>query len=188
MSVKRKRVALVALTLAACGPEPHEDLADASWVVGRYATGEGCTSMGVDEQGNPTTNGWIIDCTTNRYAAVEFFANGRVRSEFFRCHEDGVPYMTEESRWRATENDGEVIVEPDGDNLDLFAGDIGIESATIQRTDDCSQIYAEGYNRDVPAYAILHRGEFQWVDLLPSDGCEETAQPVSVPECPTEDG
>jgi hypothetical protein len=189
MPVMCKRLLAAILTLGACGPEAKEELTDASWVLGRYAHGEGCTSMSADEQGNPVTRGWIVDCTTGRYAVVEFFADGRVRSEFFRCHEDGVPYMIEESRWRATPQEGEVIVEPEGEDLDLIFPDIGIESAIVQRTDDCSQIYVQENDDDEPAYAILHRGEFQWVDLLPSDGCEETAQPVSVPECPTdEDG
>jgi hypothetical protein len=63
-----------------------------------------------------------------------------------------------------------------------------MDSATIRRTEDCSQIFAEENDDEgLLAYAILHRGVFQWVDLLPSDGCEETAQPLSAPECPDDD-
>jgi hypothetical protein len=66
-----------------------------------------------------------------------------------------------------------------------------MDSATVRRTEDCSQIFAEQNDdeadeRDL-VYAILHRGVFQWVDLLPTDGCEETAQPLSAPECPDDE-
>jgi hypothetical protein len=63
-----------------------------------------------------------------------------------------------------------------------------MSSATVRRTEDCSQIFAEDHDFEgLLVYAILHRGVFQWVDLLPSDGCEETAQPLSAPECPDDD-
>lgn len=179
---------LVALGLGSCGPEARPELADASWVVGRYSTGIGCSERTLDQDGNPTIRGWIVDCTTTWYAEIEFFADGRVQSEYFRCHDDGTPYLTETSRWGATEVEGEVIVEPESGTLALFWPDISMSSATITRTEDCSQILAEENDDEGDlAYAIFHRGEFQWVDLLPSDGCEETAQPVSVPECPDDD-
>jgi hypothetical protein len=129
-----------------------------------------------------------VDCTTDYYAEVEFFADGRVQSDLFQCHDDDTPYLTERSRWRATEVEGEVIVEPESGKLGLLTSEQLMDSATIRRTEDCSQIFAEENDDEgLLAYAILHRGVFQWVDLLPSDGCEETAQPLSAPECPDDD-
>lgn len=186
MSVKATTAVLSVVSCGvACGPETGEELAEASWVVGRFTHGEGCSARTLDESGNPITLGWIIDCTIRRYAEVEFFADGRVRSEFYECHDDGTPYVTEDLRWRATDVDGEVIVDAEGEQrFGLLYVDTRMESATIRRQDDCTRILAEENDDDAPAFAIMHRGEFEWVDLMPSDGCEETAQPTTVPECP----
>jgi hypothetical protein len=190
MPVNRNLFACVVLGLGGCGPEAKPELADSSWVLGRYSHG-GCTFKGVDQDGTPVVEGRIIDCTTDFYAEVEFFADGRVESDFFRCHDDDMPALTEISRWRATEVEGEVIVEPESRWLSLLSSEHRMSSATVRRTEDCSQIFAEENDdeadeRDLD-YAILHRGVFQWVDLLPSDGCEETAQPLSAPECPDDE-
>jgi hypothetical protein len=191
MPVKRSLLACVVLGFGGCGPEAKPELADASWVLGRYSHGEGCTLKGVDQDGTPVVEGWIVDCTTQWYAEVEFFADGRVESDFFRCHDDDTPYLTERSRWRATEVEGEVVVEPESGKLGLLTAEQVMRSATVRRTEDCSQIFAEQNDDEADerslVYAILHRGVFQWVDLLPSDGCEETAQPLSAPECPDDD-
>lgn len=187
MSVRRAYIASVSLVLG-CAPAARDELADASWVVGRYATGEGCTLKGVDQNGEPIVDGWIIDCTTGRWVDLEFFADGRVESDFYTCHDATIPYSTEESRWHATEDEGEVIVDSEAGEIALFFFGARMDSATIRRRPECSQILAEEDDDDQPSYAILHRGEFQWVDLSP-DGCELTAQPVSVPQCPAdEDG
>ena len=185
MSVMRAFATLL-LGAAACGPEVRPELEDASWVVGRYAAGEGCTEKTVDiSTGEPYPRGRIVNCTTNRFLTVEFFPDGRVHSEYFACVVDDTPAYDAESRWRATEEDGVVIVEPEEGQSDIFwHGGAAMQSASVRRMDDdCFQIYFEGPGTGQPPFGILHRGEFEWVQV-PELGCEGDTRPTIVPQCP----
>jgi len=185
MSVTRGFVLVALVSTAACGPEASPELEDASWIVGRYAAGEACTLKGADIHGQPLTDGWIVRCVSDKFVKMEFFPDGLVRSEFFYfCPVEDVPYHTSESRWRATNEDGVVVVETDDENTDIFQLANPMTSVTARRTDDCLQIYLEQDREDEPAFSILHRGEFEWTSVIPPDRCLGQPRPTSVPECP----
>lgn len=171
----------------ACGPDGAQPLADASWVVGRYATGAGCSQMSAGE-----IYTYIIGCTSREFAEIEFFADGRVESVYFGCSTTPEsPRLRESARWRATPEDGLVVIEPRKRDQTLHLFGFGGPASTMEvhRTDDCHQLYvvSDQLIGTEPEWTIIHRGEFEYFDPVPTDGCEEEVRAVNVPERPYAD-
>jgi hypothetical protein len=174
----------VAAALTACGPEADAPLADASWIIGRYATG-GCSFREADG----SVYSYMETCVTRDFAEVEFFEDGRVESSFFGCQttEDS-PARIESYTWRATTEDGVVEVLPSGENpyVGLYRRGLTAVGMEARPADECGQVYVEAVFDDQPPgpnWDVLHRGEYSYFDPLPSDGCEMEAYAVEAPLC-----